>query len=150
MLNLNIGSGTNRIQGYLSVDLYTPEADMGLDCSKPLPFDAESVDNIYTSHFIEHLSRQEWMSVYPSWCYVLKPGGSIEIRCPDIVKVCQMMVDNPRDERNHQILFGLQHTEGEYHKSGFTERYLTNCFPTLRAEVLEPSTDYELHMRFMK
>jgi len=148
--NLNIGSGTNRKQDYISVDLYTPEADMGLDCSKPLPFDDESVDNIYTSHFIEHLSRAEWIAVYPSWVRVLKPGGTIEIRCPDIQKVCQMMVDDWNNEYNHQRLYGLQSNEGEYHKSGYTEQMLRNCFPTLEAELLEPSTDYELHMRFTK
>lgn len=150
MLNLNIGSGSNRKQDYVSVDLYAPEADMVMDCSKPLDFDAETVDNIYSSHFIEHLSRAEWMRVYPSWCRVLKPGGTIEIRCPDIQKVCQLMLTESNSERHHQILYGLQDSPGEYHKSGYTEQSLRNCFPTLTAELLEPSTDYELHMRFTK
>lgn len=150
MLKLNIGSGSSRIQDFVSVDLYAPEADLGLDCSKPLPFDTESVDAIYSSHFIEHLSRQEWLDVYPSWVRVLKPGGTIEIRCPDIVRVCELLVQNPNDELAHQRLYGLQHDEGEYHKSGYTEQFLTDCFKTLKPELLSPSSDYELHMRFTK
>jgi hypothetical protein len=81
---------------------------------------------------------------------VLKKGGTIELRCPDIVKSCRILLEHPEDERLLQIIYGLQHNEGEYHKNGFTEPYLRNCFINLKAEVLEPSTDYELHMRFTK
>ena len=82
-MNLNLGSGTSRKQDYLSVDLYTPEADVMIDLTRPLPFDDESVDNIYASHVVEHFSRDEWESIRKDWVRVLKPGGAIEIRCPD-------------------------------------------------------------------
>lgn len=149
MLQLNLGSGTNRKQDYISVDLYT-EADLIINIVRPLPFDDETVDNIYASHVIEHFTREEWDSMHTDWVRVLKPGGSIEIRCPDIIKSCEKLIENPYDPFNMMILYGGQHAEGEYHKNGFTQRSLTDSFPSLTARLLEPSTDYELHMKFKK
>jgi predicted SAM-dependent methyltransferase len=133
MLNLNLGSGTNRKQDYVSVDLYTPEADLGLDLTRPLPFDSESVDNIYASHVIEHFSRAEWDDIKHEWVRVLKPGGTIEIRCPEISKVCKKFLADPTDTFTMMQLYGLQNTPGEYHKNGFTYRSLIADFAGLEA-----------------
>lgn len=149
-MNLNFGAGSTRRQDYISVDLYDPSADLQIDIAKLLPFDDETVDNIYACHVIEHLSRREWMTAHHEWVRVLKKGGSIEIRCPDIVKVCQKLIEKPDDLWSYQVLYGLQTTPGEYHKNGFTEQSLTKWFMGLDAELLEPSTDYELHMKFTK
>ncbi len=150
MKNLNLGSGTSRKQDYLSVDLYIPEADLMVDITRPLPFDDESIDSIYASHVVEHFSREEWESIHKDWVRVLKKGGSIEIRCQDIIKTCQKFINNPTEPFNMMALYGTQLTLGEYHKNGFTEQSLTDSFPSLLSELLEPSTDYELHMRFTK
>lgn len=150
MFNLNFGSGTSRIQDFISVDLYAPEADLGLDLTRKLPWPDNSVDNIYSSHLVEHLSRSEWEQARKEWARVLKPGGTIEIRCPNIVLVCERFLRDPKSERLMQQLYGLQTNEGEYHKNGFTRESLEASFPTLKAELLAPSTSTELHMRFTK
>lgn len=149
-MKLNLGSGTNRIQDHISVDLYIDEADLGLDLTRKLPFDDESIDAIYSSHVVEHFSRAEWDDIRKDWTRVIKKGGTIEIRCPDIVKVCEQMLANPYDPFTMMKLYGLQSTEGEYHKNGFTQESLTDSFPHMVAELLSPSSDYELHMRFTK
>lgn len=150
MLQLNLGSGTNRKQGYISVDLYTPEADLGLDLTRPLPWDDNEVDNIYASHVVEHFSRDEWERIRKEWARVLKPGGTIEIHCPDIEKVCQNYLANPKDPFAMMQLYGLQSTDGEYHKNGFTYGSLCNSFPDMIGELLEPTTETEVHARFTK
>lgn len=149
MLNLNLGSGTNRKQDYISVDYFT-EADVNHDLTKTLPYEDESVDNIYACHVIEHFSRADWENIRKDWARVLKVGGKLEIRCPDIIKVCKKLIQNPEDKFNMMTLYGAQHSEGEYHLNGFTEKSLRQSFPDLLSEVLPPSTDYELHMMFTK
>lgn len=149
MLNLNLGSGTNRKQDYISVDLYTPEADEHWDIAQTWPYEDESVDNIYACHVIEHLTRYEWEVTRKEIQRVLKDGGSIEIRVPDIEKVCTQLLAEPNELINHQRLFGLQTNPGEFHKNGFTEVLLRYSF-AMTGEVLPPSSDYELHMRFTK
>lgn len=147
MLQLNLGSGTNRKQDYLSVDYYT-DADLKVDLTKSWPW--EEVDNIYTSHFIEHLDRNEMQHFVHEVNRVLKVGGTIEIRCPDLSVLCRKFLNDPMDTRTMMEFYGLQSNPGEYHKNGFTEEILRNWFKDYKAEVLDPSTDTELHMRFTK
>lgn len=149
-MNLNLGSGTNRKQDYISVDKYCPEADEHWDLTQRLPLDDESVDNIYACHVIEHFSRAEWDSMRRDWVRVLKPGGSIEIICPDILKVCQKFINNPNQPYPMMQMYGLQTNDGEYHKNGFTEFILFSSFIDLDSEVLPATDDTELHMRFTK
>ena len=150
MLKLNMGSGTSRYKDYVSVDLYTPEADLGLDITRPLPWKDGEVDCIYASHVVEHFSRDEWELVSKEWYRVLKDGGTIEIRCPDIAEVCKKYLSNPKDPFVMMQLYGLQNTEGEYHKNGFTYGTLCDSFPKMTGELLDPSTDTEVHARFTK
>lgn len=144
-----MGSGSSRKQDYVSVDLHT-DADIGLDLTRPLPWKDGEVDNIYSSHFIEHLSRKEWELASKEWQRVLKVGGTIEIRCPDIIKVCEKFLLEPTDPYRMMQLYGQQGHEGEFHKNGFTHVSLTESFPECVPTLLVPSSDTELHMSFRK
>lgn len=42
-----------------------------------------SVDGIYSSHTIEHIAPELGATMFANWFRVLKPGGRLEIRCPD-------------------------------------------------------------------
>jgi predicted SAM-dependent methyltransferase len=148
MLNYNFGSGTSRRQDFISVDKYIPEADEHWDLTEPLPLADQSVDNIFSAHFIEHLSRDEWHSLRKEWDRVLKQGGTIELYCPDIKKVCEQFIAEPTTA-NLVHIYGMQDTPGEYHKNGFTEGTLILSFPNYSYEVL-PHDDTEIHMKFIK
>lgn len=150
MLNLNLGSGTNRKQDYVSVDKYCPEADEHWDITSIWPYDDESVDSIYACHVIEHLSRKEFGDFVAEVNRVLKPGGTIEILCPDIVRVCIKFLANVDDPFTMMQLYGLQTSEGEYHKNGFTQESLGRAFTDYLAFECVPTDDTELHMRFTK
>lgn len=149
-MNLNLGSGTNRKQDYISVDKYVPEADEHWDITSTWPHDDESVDNIYACHVIEHLSRKEFGDFVAEVNRVLKPGGTIEILCPDIILVCIKFLADPNDGYSMMQLYGLQSNDGEFHKNGFTLDSLKRAFTGYAAENLPPTDDTELHMRFTK
>lgn len=155
-VKLNLGSGTSRYEDYLSVDYYVDGVDVVHDLTKPLPYDDATVDAIYSSHVVEHFSRDEWEDVRQDWARVLKPGGTIEIRTPDIVAVSKDLF-RAVDEGNVELqelsltrMYGDQGHPGGFHKNGFTAESLVTSFPGLIFNVLEPSTEYELHMRFTK
>ena len=99
---------------------------------------------------IEHFTRQEWEQIRQDWVRVLKPGGVLEIRCPDIQKLCQLVVIGRDIELHISRIYGQQGDEGQLHKNGFTEELLIQSFPDCSYKVLEPSTEYELHMEFTK
>ena len=142
-----MGAGTSRKQDFRSVDLYTEGADVRWDLTQTLPLDDNTVDNIYASHVIEHFSKAEWQLISKDWVRVLKPGGTIEIHCPDIIQACLAVA---ADLSRLNIIYGNQDTPGEFHKNGFTYKTLLDSFPGCYGELLTPSTDYELHVKITK
>lgn len=54
------------------------------DLSHGLPLHVNSVDFIYSSHFFEHLFKDDAAALLKSCARALKPGGSIRISIPDL------------------------------------------------------------------
>lgn len=52
------------------------------DVRDGLPFPDESVENIFSSHFIEHLNEDEATDFLHEMFRVLQPKGLIDIWCP--------------------------------------------------------------------
>lgn len=57
------------------------------DCRKKLPFENNSVDFLYTSHFVEHLKRYEAVDFLKDCFRILKPGGVLRICVPDMEEI---------------------------------------------------------------
>jgi SAM-dependent methyltransferase len=53
------------------------------DVRKPLPFEDDSVDEIYTSHLLEHLTYADGLRFLEELRRVIKPDGIIRIVSPD-------------------------------------------------------------------
>jgi predicted SAM-dependent methyltransferase len=149
MIKLNLGSGDTRVLDHIGIDLH-PAADIQHDLTTPLPYRDGTVDRIYSSHVIEHFTRREWEFVRHDWPRVLKPGGIMELRCPDIAKLCQLLLDGVDVALQIERIYGQQGSEGQLHKNGFTPARLKASFPDMDCRLLKPSSDYELHMEFTK
>ena len=80
-LQLELGSATPR-RGWVTVDL-AEGADLILDLTKPLPFPDASVDNIYSSHLLEHLYHDEAIALLKECHRTIKTGGILSICVPD-------------------------------------------------------------------
>jgi len=122
-MKLNLGCGSEHKKGYLNIDLYCPVADLIHDLSQPLPFKDESIDKIYASHVIEHLSRAEWQKAKQDWARVLKKGGKLEILCPDLEYCMLNFLRNYHGKKWEywiKTIYGSQEAEGEFHRNGFT------------------------------
>jgi len=100
-LRLNLGSGFRPRQGpgWLNIDL-GDDADLRLDLREPLPFPDNSVAEIYSEHFVEHLNYpnqdeptswtveapgqpSEVLSFLRECRRVLAPGGVVDVVVPD-------------------------------------------------------------------
>ena len=77
-LKINLGAGAvRRPEGYLSLDknpLTGP--DILWIAPEPLPFPENSVDTIYTSHFLEHLTDDDVITLMGEMYRVLKPEAT--------------------------------------------------------------------------
>lgn len=122
IVKINIGSGGEKIEGYKSVDLFVP-ADIKDDITKMSTFSNESVDEVRTYHLLEHLKDSD-VTIAMSQIYrVLKKGGKWLIEVPDLIWVLTDFLktsDYGRWGWKLQTVFGLQHNDGEYHKTGFS------------------------------
>lgn len=91
---INIGAGNFRHPFWVNVDkdndFYRKEQsgssfvsfDLLLD--KSLPFEDSSIDVIYTSHTIEHLTNASVQNIFNEIFRCLKSGGVFRITCPDM------------------------------------------------------------------
>ena len=76
LLKLDLGCGKNKQQGYIGVDSRDfPGVDQVVDLTKPWPWEDESVEETFCSHFIEHLEPMERVHFVNELYRVLIPGG---------------------------------------------------------------------------
>lgn len=88
-VNLDIGGQNNRndMDGlWKIVDLHDG-ADIKINLEDdPLPLSDKSVDNIYSSHCIEHLEPDRLRNIFSEMFRVMNDGGKIRIVVPSFVK----------------------------------------------------------------
>lgn len=80
---INIACGKTKLSGYWNIDIAeSVNPDGVLDMLQfPWLWDDNSVDEIFCSHFIEHIG-DEFIAFMDEAHRVLKPGGLFRIRCP--------------------------------------------------------------------
>lgn len=81
---LDIGCGRKKIAGAIGVDFSSmSDADIVIDLNhERLPFDDSSVDFIYSSHALEHLSLDGFFHVMNEAYRVLRPEGQFKVVVP--------------------------------------------------------------------
>jgi len=82
-LKLNLGCGGALLKGYVNIDKYYSKADQRMDV-RHLDYPDESVDEVYSSHLVEHIPASDFPATLREWLRVLKIGGRLKIRCPNI------------------------------------------------------------------
>lgn len=84
MKKIHLGCGSIYKNGWINIDLDSPVADIQRDLTEPLPFENDTVQYIYTEHFIEHINRQQAVSFLFECHRVLTADGVIRVSTPDL------------------------------------------------------------------
>lgn len=101
--NLNIGCGDYTIKGFISLDYYSKYYyhkkkfnSIHYDIRKDnIPFESNSIDNIYCSHVIEHIETSHIEKFFKECHRVLKKNSILRIACPDSYFLYQQMLNYP-------------------------------------------------------
>jgi len=142
VIKLELGAGDRKGEnGWVTVDLHQG-ADLNIDLRRSLPFASNSIDEIYSSHFLEHFTIKDIVSIL-SECYrVLKPGGCISSCVPDASIYIKAYCNNTildrdpwfRYEPAKELMFSkidyinyIGHLNGE-HKHMFDQESLIEVF----------------------
>jgi predicted SAM-dependent methyltransferase len=84
-MKLHVGCGPVNLPGWINIDHgATSSADIRLDITQGLPYDSESIDLIYSEHFIEHFTVEQGVALFRDFHRVLKPGGVVRTATPDM------------------------------------------------------------------
>ena len=82
---LNLGCGARFHRDWVNVDSFAADPSViSHDLLQGIPFESETFDVVYHSHFIEHIGVREARSVMRECHRVLKPGGMIRVVAPDM------------------------------------------------------------------
>ena len=119
-LKLNLGCGKDVRESYLNLDLFSDDPRVIKMDIRKLEFEDNSVDGILASDVLEHFSHRETYDLLKEWNRVLKPGGQIIIRCPNLKLQMQAYMRGDWDaDIASFMIFGGQTNPGDYHCIGF-------------------------------
>ena len=104
-----------------------------------LPFKAQSFKAVFSSHSIEHLSREDHIPAILEWRRVLIEGGHLIITLPDFEVCLQNYTDNYMGNRDYwyMTIFGANRYSGDSHLSGLPQNYLSDLLFNLGFEDLK-------------
>jgi predicted SAM-dependent methyltransferase len=104
---LQIGAGTNNIDGWLNSDIEPTSAQVYLDATKRFPLPDKSVSYIYAEQLIEHLSYDEGRQMFAECRRVLVPGGKLRLATPDLRRLIAIYESSGPQVRfmEHQLAF---------------------------------------------
>jgi ubiquinone/menaquinone biosynthesis C-methylase UbiE len=144
-IRLHLGCGGMKWKDFINVDLNPakPEekdssrngciADVFADMTK-LGLPDNSVDEIFTSHTIDHFTRWRGLEMFADWLRMLKPGGRVVIEAADFRR-CVLWLFHPSKENRRLArtqFYGNQWDRIDYE----THRYLWSS-TELRHEMLK-------------
>ena len=83
------------------------------DLSHSIPFKDNSVDFIFTSHFLEHLFKGDAENFLREAVRVLKPGGKIRVSVPDLYFAMELYLKGDKTRMLDQYFF-VDHNENYF------------------------------------
>lgn len=115
IVKLHLGCGGVFLPGYINVDILPrPGVDLVADL-RNLPFEAGSVQMIYSCAAIEHFGRKEWFPLIQYWHSLLKPGGLLRISTMDFEACCAQYQESGNLAELLGLLIGGQKDEYDWH-----------------------------------
>lgn len=127
-LTLNIGCGERTYKEYppgyscINYDMRADLANVDVvgDVRNLSVFPDNHFNYVLASDIIEHFSISETSSILTEWKRVLRVGGIIEFRLPDLRSICSKYVRGEYDAKlTSWLLYGGQDYAGNYHLVGF-------------------------------
>jgi len=135
---LNLGAGQKKISGYISIDNRI-ECNPDLVCDvRKLPYENNAVDRILASDILEHVGRLEVEAVLREWYRVLKPGGLLIIKTPNVDTIIDAyQVRKIPFEEFIRKMYGSQDYSGNYHYTGFKPNHLASVLEIVGFKILK-------------
>jgi len=128
-MKLNLGCGEDIRAGYVNIDAIARRGvNLVCDITKKLPYKNGVCEEIIAQDILEHLTREQLFATLSEISRILKVGGQLFVRIPNIDAIFDKFAGDP-DTRN-LFLYGNSYKTGIWgvHKVGYTPReFITLC-----------------------
>jgi predicted SAM-dependent methyltransferase len=118
---LQIGAGSNNLQGWLNTDIEPEQGQAYLDATKPFPLPDQSIHFIFSEHVIEHLSYSDGLAMLKECHRVLAPGGKVRIATPNLQRFVNLFRQDKSDDLRRYM-------EGKLRWHAWPKNPSTECF----------------------
>jgi predicted SAM-dependent methyltransferase/glycosyltransferase involved in cell wall biosynthesis len=126
---LNLGCGAKREPGYVNVDIFKgPAVDEVFDLDE-IPYKDNSISVINSEHSLEHVGWVRADRALVEWYRVLKPGGQLMLKIPDLSDCCRKYLESTSDENKQwykYTIYGIQKSQAgepdevQTHRAGWS------------------------------
>lgn len=118
-IRLNLGCGTDIRADFVNIDIRElPGVDVVADVRDlSAYFGRGQVDYILALDIVEHFPQSETREILGHWASLLRPGGTLEIQCPDVAHASRIAYS---DDWLIQLIYGAENYPENFHKAGFT------------------------------
>jgi predicted SAM-dependent methyltransferase len=124
-LRLHLGSGANRLPGWVNVDLLGMGSDLAWDLRRRLPFPDASARAAFVEHVIEHFILADALALLEECHRVLAPGGTIRVGVPDLERYIRSyvgdreLIEQARPNRPTSLLAVAEVAQFHGHRSAY-------------------------------
>lgn len=137
-MRLNLGCGNQIYKNYANLDTRDIPGALKCDVSSQKEMRRfRGCDEIVAFDVLEHFPREKSREVLKMWVGLLRPGGVIRVRTPDILHAVKV---RQSDEWLELLLYGGQDYKENFHKTGFTRDMLVGLLSDLKI-IFEENTD---------
>ena len=124
---LNLGCGYARFDNCINIDTRKKcNPDLVCDIRK-LPYKSNSIGGIYALDVLEHIPRSLVLSTLEYWYNILKIGGFLILRLPNVKSIAQKYLSGKIDcNEFSRLIYGGQEENDlpNFHNSGFDKETL--------------------------
>lgn len=129
-MKINLGSGKKNLDGFINIDAIPHTEQTIVKDILNLNYEDETVEEIYSSHVIEHLTKPELQLLLFNCFKMLKSNGILTLRAPSLEAILISYYNKKITlEYLENYLFALHLHNYDYHKQGiYEEKMKTLCY----------------------
>lgn len=137
---LNVGGGSKNFKGFINLDFISHsnvEREVIANILDLSFIPQSSCSHIHSNHLIEHITQEQLEKHLKDCAGILKPGGTLSLRCPNALGVCYGFFFEVTEEKGHQEFLALGYPaeedffnplDGWYHKDLYGFYHWINAY----------------------
>ncbi len=147
-MKLHIG-GKEKKEGWSILNIQkNDDVDYVGDISDLSQFEDNSIEEIYASHVVEHVSQKDISKTLKGIHRVLKNDGKFYVSVPDLDILCRIFIDPkaPQKAKFHamRMMFGGQIDEYDFHYFGWNYEFMKDYLTTAGFKKIEKVKSFSL------